>query len=92
MQHVPRGYPSLAWMRYTSEMNVHNHGVPMKASADCGENLAITRTQCQRAQRVRRPHNTAVVVNVRGRGNENSSARSKLRRNRATFEHVLMRV
>ena len=64
-----------------------SHGVPVKASANrCGENLAITVVQCQRVQRVQRPHNPAVVVDIGGFGDESSSARGKLHRNRAPRE------
>ena len=68
-----------------------SHGVPVKASPNRrGENLAITITQCQRTQCVQRSHDEAIVVDVGGLGNENSSARSELYRNKATRKHMLI--
>ena len=54
-QHVPRQsslprrcYPSIAWMRHTSEMTYASHGVPMKASADGrSKQFAIAIAQCE---------------------------------------------
>ena len=99
-QHVPRQsslprrcYPSIAWMRHTSEMTYASHGVPMKASANHrGQNLAITIAQCQRTWSVQRSHKTAVVIDIGRFGNEHGSACGKLRRNRTTFEHTFVRI
>ena len=55
---------SSGWM-YTSR------GVPLKASADRrGENLAVTKTKCQRTNCVQRSHIKADVVDIGGLGNE----------------------
>ena len=55
-----------------------------------GENLALTIAQCQWTWCVWRSHDEAVVVDIGGLGNENSSARSKLCRNSATRKHMLI--
>ena len=80
-QHVPRQlslprkcYPSSAWTKYISEMDVSSHGVPLKASANHhSENLAVAITQRQRTQCLRRSHNTAIVIDIGGFGNKHSS-------------------
>ena len=89
---LKRCYPSFAWMRYISEMDVYTHGVSMKASANrrC-ENLAITVTQRQRTQCVR-PSHKAIVVHIGGLGNENGSTRSKQCRDGATLKYMFIRV
>ena len=59
-----------------------SHGVPLKASANCrGEDLAVAITQRQRTWCLRRSHNTAIVIDIGGFGNEHSSAPDKLRWN-----------
>ena len=42
-------------------------------------------------ERLGKSHNTAIVVDIGGSGNENSSARGKLCWNKATLNHVLVR-
>ena len=85
VRHLVGRDASLRWMKTS-------HGLPVKASADRRlENLAITIAQCQLSTDVRRQAISRYGPCYRHRKiwDENVSARSKLRRNRATFEHIL---
>ena len=87
MTHCAHLYMLFEWVFCSHEMDVKtSHGVPVRASANrCGENFD---GRSGFGDLTIQP----LLSTSEDLGDENSSARSKLRRNTATFEHVFVRV
>ena len=66
-------------------------GIPVQAEAyRCGDDLAVTITQSERAQCIKSSHNETIVFSSRRFGNEDGSAPGKVCGDSTTLKHTFV--